>query len=255
MRGVSAPAAHAVETARGSGAMNRVALVTGGARGIGRAIAEELAPDHAIAITYRSGAAEAKLFSESHPDALCIQADFRDVKAEALIEQVIAHFGRLDLLVNNAGVIGASPIESFDEDAALDMLRMNLVSPLALIAAAQKRMKPGGAIVNITSVNAKFPPAKAPVYAASKAGLDIATVALAKRLGRKGIRVNAVAPGAIERVHAPRPPAIVSQIAEDSALGRLPSGIEVARAVRYLGTPASEGVTGEVITVSAGYKL
>lgn len=235
--------------------MKPVALVTGGARGIGRSIAEDLADDHQIAVTYRSAAAEARAFAADYPEALCIEADFRTMAAEALIDQVIDRFGRLDLLVNNAGAIGATSLDQFDEAAALDMLRLNCVAPLALIAAAQKRMRPGGSIVNITSVNARFPPASAPVYAAGKAALEAVTLSAAKKLGRRGIRVNAVAPGAVERPYAPRPPAVVSQIASDSALGRLASGLEVARAVRYLGTAASEGVTGEVINVSAGYRL
>ena len=235
--------------------MKPVVLVTGAARGIGRAIAEELVADYFVAITYLTAAEEAKEFALKYPDALVLQSDLSKVSAETVIDKIVRRFGRFDGLVNNAGAVTSTPLEDFDAEAALHVMQVNAVVPLALAAAASRHMKSGGCIVNISSVNAKFPPATAPAYAASKAALNSITQAAAKALGPQGIRVNAVAPGAIERDHAPRSEELIGLFVKDTALGHLARDDEVARTVRFLLSDAASGITGEILAVSAGYRL
>ncbi|MCC5959330.1 MAG: SDR family oxidoreductase [Rhodobacteraceae bacterium] len=234
----------------------RVILVTGAARGIGRAIADDLAPDHDVAITYRTAAQEAAVFCQQHPQSLALEADLRDADPKALVDAVIARFGRLDGVVNNAGLISTEPtLDTFDTTLAQEIMLVNALAPMALISAALPYLPRGAAIVNITSINARFPPASAPVYGASKAALENLTIGCAKALGARGIRVNAVAPGAIERDHAPRPAALIQQFTDETALSRLAALNEVAQAVRFLLSDAASGITGAVLPVSAGFRL
>lgn len=234
----------------------RVIMITGAARGIGRAIAEALAPDHDLAITYKTAAQDAAVFCQSHPNALALQADLREADPKALIDAVIAHFGRLDGLVNNAGIVGTEPtIDAFDMALAHDLMTVNALTPIALISAALPHLRPGAAIVNVTSINARFPPAGAPVYGASKAALENLTIGCAKALGPRGIRVNAVAPGAIERDYAPRPADLIQRFTNETALSRLAELDEVAQAVRFLLSQAASGMTGTILPVSAGFRI
>lgn len=233
----------------------RVILITGAARGIGRAIADNLAVDHDIAITWHTAAPEAAVFSSEHPNALVCQADLTSFPAKDLIAQVISRFGRIDGLVNNAGTVQNTALDDYDPAMATHIMQMNALVPLGLIAAATPHMKPGASIVNITSVNAKYPPATAPVYGASKAALDSLTKSCAKALGPKGIRINAVAPGAIERDHAPRAADLIALFEKDTAMGQLATDAQIATTVRFLLSDAASGITGDTITVSAGYRL
>ena len=152
-----------------------VVLITGAARGIGRAIADNLAVDHDIALTYHTAAPEAAVFLSDNPNALIRQANLATCPPETLIAEVMDRFGHIDGLVNNAGTIQNTSLDEYDPQAAAYIMQMNALVPLGLIAAAAPQMLPGGSIVNITSVNAKYPPVSAPVYGASKAALDSLT--------------------------------------------------------------------------------
>ncbi|SFT54582.1 SDR family NAD(P)-dependent oxidoreductase [Sedimentitalea nanhaiensis] len=231
--------------------MTRVALVTGGARGIGRAIALDLAHDHQVAITWR----------DTRPDGLpasiaAIRADLTDACAcRTIIAEVIRRFGGLDVIVNNAGLVASTPVDKFAADAARAILDVNLIAPGELLAAALEYLKPGAAIVNISSINAVLPPKDASIYGASKAALNLWTRAMAKELGDRGIRINAVAPGAINIPEDPRPPDLTQQFVQQTALGRIGTPDDVARAVRFLASDQAGFITGEVLAVSGGYRL
>lgn len=231
--------------------MARVALVTGGARGIGLAIARDLARDHDVAATWLSSPPDAL------PDTvLPIRADLRERDAcEAVVAQVMDRFGRIDVIVNNAGVVTASGLEDFDAQAASDMFSINLIAAQTLLAAALPHLRPGSAIVNISSANAEFPPMGAALYGASKAALNLWTRGMAKELGPKQIRVNAVAPGAVHIADEPRPDDLVEAFTALTALGRLATPRDVARALRFLASEEASCITGEVLTVSGGYRL
>lgn len=228
--------------------MKPVALVTGGTRGIGRGIAENLAADHAVAVTYRSTPPNGLL--EGAPGIVAIEADLAETQsAKAVVSEVMSRFGRIDVIVNNAGSLLTD-----DEDDGQNFA-VNVVAPHALLDAALPHLQRGASVINISSVNAVLPAMGAVSYSASKAALDTWTRGMAKTLGPKGIRVNGVAPGAIERVESPRPPDLVKAFVEMTALGRSGVPEDIAKVVRFLASDAAGFITGETITVSGGYRL
>jgi 3-oxoacyl-[acyl-carrier protein] reductase len=231
--------------------MTKVALVTGGARGIGRAIALDLARDHHVAITWRT--TEPADFAHT---ILTIQADLTGPdSAVNVVDQVIARFGRLDVIINNAGAVVPSTPDGFDADALRAMLDINLLAPGMLLAAALPHLKSGASVVNISSGNAVLPPRGAAIYGASKAALNLWTRGMAKELGPRGIRVNAVAPGATNLPEAPRSAELTQLFVTDTALGRIGTPQDVARAVRFLAGDEAGFITGQVLEVSGGYRL
>ena len=231
--------------------MSKVALVTGGALGIGRAIVADLASDHRVAFTWNTTT------PAGMPEgSLALRCDLSEPDSAAeVIERVIQHFGQIDVIVNNAGGVTQSPVESFDQAAYRDVLDVNLLAPHALLAAALPHLAAGAAIVNISSVNAELPPKAAVLYGASKAALNLWTKGVAKELGPKGIRVNAVAPGAINFPEKGRSEELTQLFVDMTALGRIGTPEDVAKAVRFLASDAADFITGEVLTVSGGYRL
>jgi 3-oxoacyl-[acyl-carrier protein] reductase len=231
--------------------MTKVALVTGGARGIGRAIAIDLARDYQVAITWLTTEP-----ADLADTILAIRSDLTGLdSAKTVVEQVIARFGRLDVIINNAGSVTPSAPDSFDPEALRAMLDINLLAPGMLLAAALPYLKSGASVVNISSGNAILPPRGAAIYGASKAALNLWTRGMAKELGPKGIRVNAVAPGATDLPEAPRSPELIKLFVNDTALGRIGTPEDVARAVRFLAGDEAEFITGQVLEVSGGYRL
>ncbi|MEM5519786.1 SDR family oxidoreductase [Sulfitobacter sp. AS59] len=231
--------------------MTRTVLVTGGAIGIGRAIADDLAQDHDVAIVWHRSPPQGL-----PDDTLAIQADLTKEGACAdIVEKLIAHFGRLDVIVNNAGAVRSTPLDSFDAADQHALLAVNVLAPADLLAAALPHLQSGAAVVNISAVNAVLPPKGAALFGASKAALNLWTRAMAKELGPKGIRVNAVAPGAINIAENPRPAGLTELFVKETALGRIGTPQDIARAVRFLASDDASFVTGEVLTVSGGYRL
>lgn len=231
--------------------MRPVALVTGGARGIGWAIVADLAADHDVAFTWHTTAPPRDL-----PNTYAIHADLREENsATDVIADVISQFGRLDVIVNNAGVVHTTPKDSFHAGENLETLNVNLLAPVNLLTAALPHLKENATIVNISSVNAVLPPKDAALYGASKAALELWTKAMAKELGAQGIRVNAIAPGAINTPEAPRSEDLTKAFADLTALGRIGRPEEIAQAVRFLASDAASFITGSVLTVSGGYRL
>lgn len=231
--------------------MTKTVLVTGGARGIGKAIAAEFSADHNLAITWLTSSPV-----DLSSSVLAVQSDLTQPgAAQEVINAVIDRFGRLDVIVNNAGQVASSPVESHDAPALRDILDVNLLAPDALLAAALPHLQPGAAIVNISSVNAVLPPMGAAIYGASKAALNLWTRGMAKELGPRGIRVNAVAPGAVNIPEEPRLDDLTALFVEHTALGKLAEAADIAQAVRFLASDAARAITGEVLTVSGGYRL
>ncbi|WP_036760409.1 SDR family NAD(P)-dependent oxidoreductase [Leisingera daeponensis] len=226
-----------------------VALVTGAARGIGQAIAQELTGDYSVAITHLET-------SPADSTVLALRADFRDPETAArVVERTLQHFGRIDLIVNNAGAIASDGPEVFDCSALREMFDVNLFAAQGVLAAALPHLRPGAAVISISSVNARMPPAGAALFGASKAALELWTRGMAKELGPRGIRVNAVAPGAVNDPQNPRPPELAAEFEKLTALGRLPSPSDIAAAVSFLAGDGASFITGEVLTVSGGYRL
>ncbi len=232
----------------------RVALVTGAARGLGRAMAADLARDHLVAVTYNT-TDPGPLLAE-HPGIFAVKADLSDpAVAQTITDRVIDRFGRLDVLVNNAGVVNTDPGADDGVAGLRETFDVNVIAPMALLQAALPHLKTGASVISISSTNADLPARGASGYSASKAALNTWTRAMAKELGPRGIRVNAVAPGATERPENPRPDDLVQAFVEMTALGRIGLPEDIAAAVRFFASDASGFITGEVLNVNGGYRL
>lgn len=232
----------------------KTALITGAARGLGRAIAMDLSADHNIAFTWHTHAPDDAC--SAMPDALAIQSDLSQAQAAAsVIDATLDRFGSIDLIVNNAGSIAMTPLEDVAQNVHRRLFDLHVTAPAALLAAALPHLQPGAAIVSISSGNAVLPPMGAAIYGASKAAQNLWTRGMAKELGPKGIRVNAVAPGAVNTPEAPRDAELTQKFVDMTALGALASPQDIADAVRFLASDAARSITGEVLNVSGGYRL
>ncbi|HEY7767246.1 3-oxoacyl-ACP reductase FabG [Longimicrobium sp.] len=236
----------------------QVALVTGGSRGIGLAIARELAQAGArLALVARDGAraeaAAAELPGEGHRGYACDVAD--PEACAALIKQVEGDFGQLDVLVNNAGVTRDNVLMRIKDDDWNAVLDTNLRGAFNLMRAASRGMmkRRSGRIINITSVVGIIGNAGQANYAASKAGLIGLTKSVAKELAGRGVLVNAVAPGYIDTdMTSDLPEAARTALMSNIALGRLGRPEDIAPAVRFLAGPGAAYITGQTLVVDGG---
>lgn len=239
---------------------NKVALVTGGSRGIGAAIAKRLAADGAaVAVTYAKGKIKAeevvREIEGADGRAVAIAADSADAEAvRAAVAQTVEVFGRLDVLVNNAGIATLGALEEF---ALADFDEMVAVNVRAVFVAAQEAaryMGEGGRIVTIGSVNAeRMPFAGGSVYAMTKAAVAGLTRGLARDLGPRGITVNTVQPGPVDTDMNPAEGEFADSLRSLLALNRYGRSEEVAALVAYLAGPESSFVTGASLTIDGGF--
>jgi len=244
-----------------------VTVVTGGGRGIGRAIAERLASDgHDLVITYRVGAAEAEAVAASLRErgaaVLVVQADLGvPEEAAGVIPAALEHFGRITGLVNNAGITGMiGGFLDVDPAESRTLFEVNDLAPIILSQQAIAHMSTdrggvGGSIVNISSgaATSGAPNTYIP-YSMSKAALDAMTIGLAKEFGPVGVRVNTVSPGTTDtEIHAAagRPNAIVER-AGGIPMRRAGEPHEIAGAVSYLLSPDASYTSGAIVRVTGG---
>lgn len=235
------------------------ALVTGGSRGIGAAIARRMAAEGAdVAITYAAAAdAAARVTGEVERlgrKGLAISADNRDAGAvEAAIEQAAAALGGIDILVNNAGIFIAAPIDELDLPAFDATMAVNLRAAFVAVRAVLPHMAEGGRIIAIGSNLAlQAPHAGLAAYSASKAALAAMGQALARDLAPRGITVNTVHPGSTDTDMNPASGAHAADQVARTALGRFGSAEDVASAVAYLASPEARSVTGAALLVDSG---
>jgi 3-oxoacyl-[acyl-carrier protein] reductase len=237
----------------------KIALITGGSRGIGAAIAKRLATDGAnVAITYAKGAdAAASVVAEIERDggkAIAIQADATDANAgKAAVEKTVTAFGGLDVLVNNAGT--AIP-KAFEETTLEEMdrvLNINVRGVFIATQAALKHMKSGSRVIMIGScLGERVPlPGLAP-YSATKGAVKIFTQALAREVANRGITVNNVQPGPIDTELNPAASDWAAPQKAATALGRFGHVDEVAALVAFVAGPESSYITGANLTVDGG---
>ena len=236
----------------------KVALVTGGSRGIGAAIVRKLASEGAnVAFTYRSSAEKAiaiqKELEGMGVKAEAIQSDAADyTQAEALVKQVVENFGKIDILINNAGITKDTLMLRMNEEQWDQVIDVNLKSVFNLTKHALRPMlkNRSGSIINMSSVVGVFGNAGQANYAASKAGIIGFTKSIAKEVGSRSIRCNAIAPGFIETE--------MTEVLDDKTkdafltnipLKRLGTGDEVANACVFLGSDMSTYVSGQVLSV------
>jgi 3-oxoacyl-[acyl-carrier protein] reductase len=234
----------------------RVALVTGGSRGIGAAVSRDLAVAGArVAVNYRTGKDAAEEVA-SEIGGVALSADVSDPEqAQALVERIESELGDLDILVNNAGVTRDTLIARMSDEDWDVVLDTNLRGAFNTSRAVARKMlrRRSGVIVNLTSVVGLHGNPGQANYAASKAGLIGLTKALARELGSRGVRVNAVAPGYIDTELTN----VLSDeqrgaILANTPLGRLGQPEDVAGAVRFLCSDEAAFVTGEVLLVDGG---
>ena len=230
----------------------KLALVTGGSRGIGRAIALELGRAGAeVVVGYRTGREEAEAVA-SEIGGRAVEADVSDAEsAKALVEAA----GDLDVLVNNAGLTRDGLLVRMSDDDWRTVIDTNLSSVFYTCRAAARPMmrKRGGAIVNVSSIVGVHGNWGQTNYAASKAGIIGFTKSLARELGSRNVRANVVAPGYVKtQLTDVLPEAATAAMLTNTPLGRLGNPEDVAGAVRFLCSDAAAFVTGDVLLVDGG---
>ncbi len=257
---------HGEASYRGLGRMkDRVALVTGADSGIGRAVAIAFAREGAdVAVGYLSehaDAAETRRWVEgAGRAALTLPGDLaEEATCAAIVAETARRFGRIDVLVNNAAHQGKA-VERFEDlDAARveRTFRVNVLAMFDLVRLALPHMRPGGSIINVSSIQAYKPTASILDYAATKGAIVTFTKGLAPELARRGIRVNTVAPGPVwtPLVAQSFGPEKIAKFGDDSPLGRPAQPAELAPAFVFLACDESSYVTGEVLGVTGGKPL
>ncbi|MFF1635191.1 SDR family oxidoreductase [Leifsonia sp. NPDC058248] len=237
----------------------RVALVTGGSGGIGRAVAERLAKDGmAVAVHYAGNQARADetvaAITAAGGTAIAIGGDVADeAEMTEAFDAVEREFGGIDVLVNTAGIMLLAPLVDFDLDALDRMHRTNIRGTFVVSQQAARRVRAGGAIINFSTTVTKLAVPGYTAYAASKGAVDAMTLILAKELRGRDITVNAVAPGptATPLYFDGKDEATIQAAAKAAPLERLGTPDDIAEAVAFLAGPA-RWVNGQIVYVNGG---
>jgi 3-oxoacyl-[acyl-carrier protein] reductase len=243
----------------------KVAVVTGASKGIGAAIAKQFASEGASVVvnyaTSREGAD--RVVSEIKRNggkAVAVQADMaKKSDVGRLFDEAKKAFGRLDVLINNAGIYEFAPLDTISEENFHKQFDINV---LGLIFASQEAAKyfgaEGGSIVNISSITSTLTPPNSAVYSGTKAAVDATTKVLAKELGPKKIRVNAVNPGMVDtegwRAAGMGESELRKFVESQTPLGRIGKPDDIAPAVAFFASPDSSWITGETLTIAGGFR-
>jgi 3-oxoacyl-[acyl-carrier protein] reductase len=249
-------------SASSSATAAQVAIVTGASRGIGAAVAQRLAQDgYAVVVNYAGKAAEAQAvvaaIEAAGGRALAVQADVADPAAvRSLFDQALAAYGRVDVLVNNAGIMPpALPHLADTDDATFDRLfAVNVKGSFNTLREAASRLHTGGRIVNFSSSVIGLALPGYAVYAATKSAIETFTHIMAKELRGRNITVNAVAPGptATALFLDGKSPETVERLAKAAPLERLGTPEDIAAAVAFLASPAAGWVNGQTLRANGG---
>ncbi|PIE24866.1 MAG: pteridine reductase [Neptuniibacter caesariensis] len=239
---------------------NPVALVTGAAKRVGRAIASELhQAGYHIAIHYHNSETEAQalkdeLNAQRHNSAETFSADLSELtQLQALSESVLAHFGQLNLLVNNASSFFPTPVEHSSPEQWDDLLNTNLRAPYFLSSYLSPALQQSaGSIINLIDIHSQRGLPDFPIYSISKAGVEMMTKSLAKELAPK-VRVNGISPGAILWPEADLSEGEKQAILNKTLLGRIGRPKDLAEAVLYLSQ--AEYITGQILAIDGGKSL
>ena len=243
----------------------KVAVVTGASKGIGASIAEHLAAEGAaVVVNYAASKAGAdavvRRITDQGGKALAIQADVsRPDDIKRLFAQAKAAYGKLDVLVNNAGIYEFAPLESVTPEHFHKQFNLNVLGLLLATQEAVKLMGPtGGSIINVSSIVGPMPVENAAVYSASKAAVDAVTVALSKELGPKKIRVNSLNPGMVETegLHAAGIAAsdFRKTVEAQTPLGRIGQPDDIARVAVFYASDDAGWVTGQTLVLAGGQR-
>jgi 3-oxoacyl-[acyl-carrier protein] reductase len=231
----------------------KTAVVTGGSRGIGRAIVRRLAADGArVVFSYRQDQAAADALAREVGDAVAVRADQEDPRSIEVLFGPVAD--GLDILVNNAAITAPAPISDITPELFDRAMMVNAKFPLLAMRHAEPLMRDGGRIINISSLNTVLPGPGIALYCASKAALEQFTKVAAREFGPRGITVNTVSPGATdtELLRAGNPPEALEQWTTLTALGRLGEPADIADVVAFLAGPDARWITGQNIQANGG---
>ena len=241
----------------------KVAVVTGASKGIGAGIAEHLAAEGAaVVVNYAASkpAADAvvKRINDKGGKAVAIQADLsRPDDIKRLFEQTKSAYGKLDVLVNNAGMYEFAPLEAITPEHFHKQFNLNVLGLLLATQEAVKLMGPtGGSVINVSSIVGPMPVENASVYSATKAAVDAVTVALSKELGPRRIRVNSLNPGMVETegLHAAgiAESDFRKQVESQTPLGRIGRPDDIARVAVFYASDEAGWVTGQTLVLAGG---
>ncbi|MBO7742937.1 SDR family oxidoreductase [Paenibacillus sp. MWE-103] len=239
----------------------KVALVTGASRGLGKAIAELLAEHGAkVVVNYASSPGRAEevvsAIKANGGEALAVQADVGRVsEIERLFRETLDAYGRIDILINNAGIMITKPLADITEEDYDRQFAINTKGTFFAIQQAAKHMGSGGRIINFsTSVTGQMFPTYS-AYTGSKGAVEQFSRQLAKELGPKGISINTVAPGPIntELFTAGKTPEQIASVGSGNSFGRLAETEDISKVVLFLAGPDSGWVTGQTIRVNGGF--
>lgn len=236
----------------------KVGIVTGGSRGIGKAIVEKLTEaGYKVVLNYNNSEKEAKVLKEKNNNIEIFKADISLVEnVESLVDFTISKYGRIDLVVNNAGIDIIKPIQDYSNEEFENIMRTNLHSCFYMCREVADYMvnQGGGSIINISSIWGQIGASCEVPYSISKAGLDGLTKSLAKELGPSNIRVNSIAPGFIDTdMNKEIPEDTVEDLKAGIPLQRIGTPDDVADCVLLLEN--CKYITGQVISVNGGWDM
>ncbi len=237
--------------------MSRVAIVTGGSGGIGRAVAERLAADGLAVVVHYAGNKDRadEVVAGIGGDAIALGGDVADETAMAtLFEQASQRFGGVDVVVNTAGVMLLAPVAEMNLDDFDRMQRTNVRGTFVVAQQAARRLRPGGALINVSTSVVRLQQPTYAAYAASKGAVEAMTLILARELRGSDITVNAVAPGptATPLFLDGKPQEVIDRIAGLNPMDRLGTPEDIARSVAFLAGPDGRWINGQTLYANGG---